>query len=75
LEDVHALQRQHLSRLLSKAAASQSEVPAVDTRSVQGVADLISIPDPIRCLALELEEKLKARMKWLSANPPNGKLH
>ena len=77
LEDIHALQRQHLSRLLSKSAASQaaSKVSAAETRPVHAAPDLISIPDPIFRLTLELEEKLKARMKWLTAKPPKGKLH
>ncbi|CDX43287.1 hypothetical protein MPLSOD_50118 [Mesorhizobium sp. SOD10] len=77
LEDVHALQRQHLSRLLSKSASPKAtpKASAVETRLVHGATELISIPDPIVRLTLELEKKLKARMKWLAAKPPKGRLH
>jgi hypothetical protein len=77
LEDVHALQRRHLSRLLSKSTASQAapKISAVETWSVDVAPDLISIPDPMLRLAQELEEKLKARVTWLTAKPPKGPLH
>jgi hypothetical protein len=77
LEEVHAVQRRRLSQLLSKSAGSQaaSEVLAAETRLVKGATDLIWIPDPIVRLTLELEQELKARMKWLAAKPPKGRLH
>ncbi|OBQ96803.1 hypothetical protein [Mesorhizobium sp. AA23] len=77
LEEVHALQREHLSRLLSKSAGSKvvSELSA-KTQVAKGGRDAISIPDPIVRLALELEQELNSvKLKWLTAKPPRGKLH
>ena len=77
LEEVHALQREHLSRLLSKSAGSKavSELSA-KTQVVKGGKDVISIPDPIVRLALELEQELNdLKLKWLTGKPPKGKLH
>ncbi|RWB19909.1 MAG: hypothetical protein EOQ40_17390 [Mesorhizobium sp.] len=77
LEECHALQRQHLSRLLSKSTGSVgSELSAAETQALQGANELILIRDPIARLALELEEELsEVKLQWLTARLPRGKLH
>ncbi|CDX21556.1 hypothetical protein MPLB_2040036 [Mesorhizobium sp. ORS 3324] len=78
LKEVHALQRQHLSQLLSKSPSSQkgSEISAGERQEAQGSSDFILISDPIVRLALELGEELdKIKLKWLTAKAPKGKLH
>lgn len=69
-EQVHAFQRQHLSRLVSK---SDLPGPAHSAEPTEGPTDdVISISDPILRLALALQNEI--RLKRLKA-PPKSKLH
>lgn len=73
LEAVHAFQRQHLSRLLSKADPSGPAHSAAPMQMARGPTDdVISISDPILRLALALQNEI--RLKRLKA-PPKSKLH
>ncbi|WP_141245231.1 MULTISPECIES: hypothetical protein [unclassified Mesorhizobium] len=76
LEEVHALQREHLSRLLSKSAPSKavSEL-SPKTQLVAGRNDVIAIPEPIVGLGLDLEQALKEILSESAAKPSKVKLH
>ncbi|RUW33167.1 hypothetical protein EOA60_08175 [Mesorhizobium sp. M1A.F.Ca.IN.020.06.1.1] len=69
LEEVHAFRRKHLSRLLSKPTGSQAG--SVFSAKTQ----LISIPEPVLRLGLELEEALKEIFSGSAAKPAKGRLH
>ncbi|RWK89590.1 MAG: hypothetical protein EOR52_09625 [Mesorhizobium sp.] len=75
LEEVHALQRQHLSRLLSKSAGKAVSELSAETQVVAGRNDVIAIPEPIIGLGLELEQALKEILSESAAKPSKDKLH
>lgn len=71
LEQVHALQRKHLSQLLWKSDLRGS---ATLKQLSQGPTDnVFSISDPIVRLALQLQNEI--RLRGLKAKPPKSTLH
>ncbi|MDX8529273.1 hypothetical protein RFM68_33105 [Mesorhizobium sp. MSK_1335] len=78
LEEIHALQQQYLSRLLSKSTGSMAgaELSAAKAQVAQRGNELILIPDPVVRLALELEKELnEIKLAWSTAKPPKSRLH
>nr|WIE90832.1 hypothetical protein P9270_025390 [Mesorhizobium sp. WSM4875] len=76
LLEVHALWREHLSRLLSVSTGSQrgSELSA-ETLVTEGSNAAISIPDSMVRLGPTLEKELREILGWYATNPGKGKLH
>ncbi|TIR18576.1 MAG: hypothetical protein E5X33_22265 [Mesorhizobium sp.] len=69
------MQRQHLSRLLSKSAGKAVSELSAETQVVAGRNDVIAIPEPIIGLGLELEQALKEILSDSAAKPSKDKLH